>query len=159
MTRGVLKTFALLCAAAFLTLCLALAGCGGDSDSESQPASLSKAQYIKQADVICKKTEKRQRKLLTQFSIKNNGTPEDQKGLEKAISYAALPPMQEEIKELKELSDPAEKAAEAKAYVKALEKGLEAAEREPGTMLLEPGAFTKAEEIGKKFGFATCRGA
>jgi hypothetical protein len=159
MTKGVLKTFALPLMAAFLTLCLAVAGCGGDSDSESQPTTLSKAQYIKRADEICKKTEKRQRKLLTQYSIKNNGTPETPQTTEKVISYAALPPVQEEIDELKKLPAPEEEAAKAKAYIESLEKGLEAAEREPGTLLAEPGAFSKAEEASRAFGFKTCRGA
>jgi hypothetical protein len=141
-----------------LILAFAFIGCGGGDDDE-EPASLTKVQYVKRADDICAQTEKRQRKLLGQFQRENPKAGNSPQALEQMISVAALPPMKEQVQELAELPPPDKEAAKAEAYLNALEKGLKAAEKEPGALLAEPGAFNKAEEASQAFGFKTCRGA
>ena len=137
---------------------MGLAGCGGGSDT-TQSATLTKAEYVKQADQVCAKTEGRQRALLTKFQKENRNIGSGQAATEKMISVAALPPMEEQIQDLSQLPPPDKEAAKAKAYLKELEKGLKIAEKEPGTLLLNPGAFTKSEEAARAFGFKTCAGA
>jgi len=144
--------------ALLLAFAIGLAGCGGGSDT-TEASTLTKAEYVKQADQICAKTEGRQRALLTKFQKENTKLGSGQAATEKMISFAALPPMEEQIQELSQLPPPSKEAAKAKAYVKELEKGLEIAEQEPGTLLITPGAFTKSEEAAQAFGFKTCAGA
>lgn len=138
-------------------LAVGLTGCGG-GDGNDQPDTLTKTEYVKQADQICSKTESRQRKLLTKFQKENKNIGSGTAATEKVISFAALPPMEEQIQELSQLPPPDKEAAKAKAYVKELEKGLAVAEKEPGTLLINPGAFTKSEEAARAFGFKTCAG-
>jgi hypothetical protein len=160
MKPQVKKSLLLLLGAALVALAaFAFAGCGGGGDDEEQPDSLSKAEYIKEADKICAKTEGRQRKLLNQFGRENESLKPGQAATEKMISFAALPPMEEQIAELNELPPPDKEAAKAKAYIDALEFGLKEAEKQPGALLAQPGAFTKAEEASNAFGFKTCGGA
>jgi hypothetical protein len=145
---------------AFFALVIALTafGCGGGSDT-TESDSLTKAAYVKQADQICAKTEDRQRALLTEFQKQNKNATEGQATTEKMISFAALPPMEKQLEELSQLPLPEKEAAKAKAYLTELEKGLKIAEKEPGTLLITPGAFTKSEEAARAFGFKTCAGA
>jgi hypothetical protein len=140
-------------------LVLAFAGCGGGGDDEEQPASLTKAEYVKQADEICAATEKQQRKLLTQFQKENKGAGSGPRVMEEMIKTAALPPLEDQAKELAELPPPDKEAAKAEAYVAASEKALEDVSKDPATLLASPGAYTKAEELALEFGFKTCRGA
>lgn len=143
---------------AFLAaLALGVAGCGSGGSDEAD--TLSKAEYVKQADEICAKTEGRQKKLVTKFQKQNQEAPTGTAATEQLISFAALPPIEQQIQELAKLPPPDKEAAKAKAYLKELEKGLKAAEKEPGTLLITPGAFTKAEEAARVFGFKTCGGA
>lgn len=142
-----------------LALCLVVAGCG-NADDEEEPTSISKVQYVKRADEICAKTETKQQKLVEQFGKeKQNANGASQKVIEETIVFAAIPPMSQQIEELAALPAPEKEAAKAQEYIDALRKGLETVKEEPGTLLAEPGAFTKAEEIAQSFGFQTCRGA
>ncbi|HEX7280187.1 MAG TPA: hypothetical protein VF255_11270 [Solirubrobacterales bacterium] len=134
------------------------AGCGGGDDDE-QPASLTKAEYVKRADEICAATEKEQRKLLRQFQQENQGAGSGPQVMEEMIRTAALPPLEQQAEELAELPPPNKEAAKAEAYVAAVEKASEDVRKEPGTLLATPNAFDKAEDLAREFGFKTCRGA
>src|SRR5438128_2043762 len=103
--------------ALLMALAIGIVGCGsGGEDETAQADTLTKAEYVKQADEICAKTEGRQRKLLTKFQ-KQNPNPEGPSETEKMISYAGLPPIQEQIQELSKLPLPDKEAAKAKAYL------------------------------------------
>jgi hypothetical protein len=155
------KTFGLsrhLWVGLVFTILLALVGCGG-GDDEEQPTSLTKTEYVKQADAICAKAEQRQRKLAQEYSRNNKNAKPGPKATEALILFAGIPPMKVETKELSDLPPPVKEAVKAKAYVDALENGIKVASKEPGTILISPGAFSQAEEVAKDFGFKTCRGA
>jgi hypothetical protein len=79
--------------------------------------------------------------------------------MEEMITSAALPPLERQAEELAELPPPDKEAAKADAYVAAVEKAVKDVSKEPGALLADPGAFTKAEELAPEFGFKTCRGA
>lgn len=148
----------LVLAASALVLSFVFAGCGG-GDDEDQPSSISKAQYVKRADDICAATEKQQRKLLTNFQQENKNAKGGPQLTEEMITSAAIPPLEDQAKELAELPSPSKDAAKAEAYVEAVEKAIKDIKKEPGTLLAQPGAFDKAEEIAPDFGFKVCRGA
>jgi hypothetical protein len=159
MPAQFMRTFGrVVFATTLLALCAVLAGCGGGSDGDEEQSALTKAEYVKQADEICAAAEKRQRKLATKFAGEKKGV-NGPRGTEELISFAAIPPLEQAAKELKGLPPSKQEAAKAKAYLAAFEKGIEVASKEPGTILVEPGAFTKAEAIAKEFGFKSCGGA
>src|SRR5918999_1574964 len=111
MKPQVLKVLFVFAASA-LVVSLAFAGCGG-GDDEEQPDSLTKADYVKQADAICAETEKRQRALLTEFQQENKNAGGGPQAMEEMITSAALPPLERQAKELAELPPPDKDAAKA----------------------------------------------
>jgi hypothetical protein len=147
--------------ASWLALILAIfaIGCGdGDGDGATAAASVSKAEYVKQADDICAKTEGRQQKRVGMFGKKERQqTPNAEAEL---VRFAGVPPLAMEAEELAELPLPTSEAAQAKAFLKAFEVGVEAAEEDPTSLLAaDSNPFAKAEAIAVKFGFKVCRGA
>jgi hypothetical protein len=135
-----------------------VAGCGGGDDTETAADSpISKAQYIKRADAICTKTESRQEALIRKFGEQEKKqTPNSEAEL---VSFAGLPPVQQQAEEISDLPQPSSGAQEATAYVTALEEGLKAARKNPAALLEGENPFAKAEEVASKFGFKVCRGA
>jgi hypothetical protein len=148
----------LLLLAAAALCCLALGGCGGGGNGdESKP--LSKAQYLRKADAICSRTEKRQQKLVSEFG-QQNGDPNSPSGTEELISVAAVPPLRLQAEELSQLPLPTHEAAKAKSYLSAFERGISTTANDPQALVSEePGPFAKAEELAEGFGFKVCAGA
>lgn len=134
---------------------LVIVGCGGTaSNSSDTSATISRADYVKQADAICGRTEKKQLKLLRIFATQKS----TQKARVELVEHAGIPPLQEQAKKLSELPEPSEGAAEAKAYVVAFSDGVNKAEEDPGSLLEAPSPFGEAEALAAKFGFKVCSG-
>jgi hypothetical protein len=141
---------------AALIAAFALVGCGDGDDTTA--AELTKAQYIKQADAICSKTEKRQQQLVGEFSKKEK---KQTAGSEEAlVRFAGIPPLATQAEELGELPVPKTGAKEAEAFLKAFEAGVEGSEKDPKSLLTaSANPFAEAEKIAQNFGFKVCRGA
>ena len=146
-------------------LALAASGCGGDGNDESTEAALTKVVFVKRADSICDKTEKRQ--LLLVDKVQTEEAAEGQEGppshaAEVAlVSSAGLPPLRTELKELSELPPPQSDAKQLHAYLAALGAGIKAVERNPEALLTRKPTdpFAKAASIANEFGFKVCSGA
>lgn len=146
-------------------LCLlVLSSCGGGSDSTSTLGELPKAAFIKRADEICSKTEKRQLFLVDKFQQKRRAEGETQPPSSKAeaeiVTAAGLPPINREIEELSELPLPQTDAKQLAKYLEALKAAVKAAEQNPRMLLgRESDPFAKATSLAKGFGFEVCSGA
>jgi len=144
-------------------MALVLTACGGDSDSSTTVASISKAEYVKQADQICAKTEKRQLALLNtlQEEQAKDGKANGGKGSEVEMVIAAgLPPVRKQLEELTALPSPEGGASQINSYLKALEDGVTAVEDNPSSLLgLDTNPFAAAEAQAIKAGFKVCAGA
>jgi hypothetical protein len=156
----------LLLLAAVLIALLSAAGCGsGSSDSSAsgdsgstESASLTKAEFIKQADAICKKTEAERVSGIKAFYKKVGANPEKAlvgKQGEEMVFVAIVPPLEKQAEELRALGVPNEKAVEAimvefdealAAFKKLSENGKEEAE--------DP--FSAVNQKSRKYGFKTC---
>jgi hypothetical protein len=143
-----------------LALGLGVAACG-DGGDETETVALPKAQYIAKADAICDKTEKRQEAALKAYEKQNKGTSfEDPKVQEALIREAAVPPLNQQVEELRALGVPEVEAGKAEEVVDGIEEATREAEDNPIVMLESTETpFSPVEKKARAFGFKTCGSA
>jgi hypothetical protein len=133
-------------------------GCGGSDGSQTEAATVTKAQFIRRADATCAKAEKRQLALVQKFGERETQQSEDAE-LE-LVRFAGVPPLAVEAEELAVLPLPSADARQAEAFLEAFEQGVEQAEQNPGALLNSTqNPFEKSEELAARFGFKVCAGA
>ena len=157
----------LVCAGALMLVwALALVGCGGGDSSKEAAETvprLSKPQLVKKMGEICQEHTDRQVVEIEKFD-KKHGIPygfhhEDATDaqLEKELVEVMLPIVHDTIHDLDELHPPHEQEVDFKAFLRALEHGVEASETDPSwvaTGASEP--FSKARALSWKLGTALC---
>ncbi|HEU5104604.1 MAG TPA: hypothetical protein VFU11_02060 [Solirubrobacterales bacterium] len=143
---------------AALIIALAAAGCGGSSDDET--SSLTKAQFIKQGDAVCKEVEEKRGKAIGDFYDKEEARSAQElgaKGQEKLVLEVALPPVKGLEGELEALGAPEGDESEIEAMFKALDQAIAEVEKNPNSVLASAESpFDKPGELATKYGFETC---
>jgi hypothetical protein len=149
------------------------AGCGGGNDQgtgsaastgatsspTSSKATLTKAEFIKQADAICEKTDKVQEAGLKAYLQKKPEAQSTKAGQSKMVLAVGLPPIQTEAEELAELGAPSGDEAKVAAIVDGIEKAVEKGEAEPGSLLTGSSPFTEVDKLAGEYGFKACNNA
>jgi hypothetical protein len=129
-------------------------GCGG-SDS-----TLSKADFIAQADAICEKTDKTQAKEFQAYEQKNAKTlstlsPEEAE--EKLIATVGLPSVLKEAEELEALGVPKGEEKEVEAILTGIEAAVKKAEKEPESVEGDAKSpFDEVDKMAGEYGFKAC---
>lgn len=131
-----------------------LAGCGSSSDS----SSLSKAEFIKQGDEICKSSSKQIETEAEEFAEENNVDTSNptKKQQEEVIEEIVAPGLRNEADELEALGTPKEDGDKAEAVLAALDSGVSEIEDEAGVVLGSSNPLEKASKLADEFGFKTC---
>lgn len=143
---------------AIFAAALLVAGCGGDDDSGSSASSISKEEFIAKADAICKKgTGRMQTALLAALKDQRNITKVSTVEQEKIVTTVMVPSVSREVKELRALGIPDGDEERVDAMIKALEEGVETAERNPEVVTNSSDAiFGIASRIGGEYGLEAC---
>ena len=149
MLRRVLAS----CMAAAAVLAFA-AGCGGSDDDDT----LTKAEFSKQGDAICKRANSDQQKALTAAYAKlSKEGAKGKKVEEDLISNTALPPIAEMTEELGDLGAPEGEEEKAGEMVKAFEDEVQKIEDDPrGALKGTVGSFDEANKLAEGFGMEAC---
>jgi hypothetical protein len=138
------------------------AGCGSSDDSttDTDVVVLTKTEFIKQGDAICKKGSESLSQEAEDFADENNidtekPTKEQQ---EEVIETVVAPALLGQAEELNELGAPEGEEDKAAAVFEALEAGAEEMEGDPASLLESKGAgpLDKANELASEFGFKEC---
>jgi hypothetical protein len=138
-------------------LTLAAVGCGGDDD---QPA-LTKAQFIKQADRICKEADEARYEAIERITKRISSPKGLQREEEKEILTEGLEPTQKQAEEIRELGAPEGDEQTIEAYLNRLEESVK--EAEEGTLAdldnRKNNPFTEVDAMATEYGFKACREA
>jgi hypothetical protein len=159
-----LKNRILMIAALSLVAVLVAAGCGSDSDDSSASggtdASLTKAQFIKEADAICNKGNKRKLALFRSYGKKNElgeQKPLQGQSMEDLISNVLLPEVQKQAEALGEMTTPPGEEAKVDAVVEAVEDSIKKAEPDPESVLTRgTSPFLASNKVAQEYGFEVC---
>lgn len=165
MPKPALLILALVCA-------LLVAGCGGsDSDTSSGTGSttvaavtgpLTKAEFIKRADEICKKADKSvdfrapmYREIHEKELSKLGPIPAE----EKMIRVFIFPSIRKQVREIEALEPPVEDEKKIQRILTAIEVGMKKAEKEPYIVSQEVRGkypFVEVEGLARAYGFEEC---
>jgi hypothetical protein len=134
---------------------LVVTGCGGDSESQTTE-SLTKAQYVKQADAICKRQNEKKDAALNKAyeELQKEKTGAGRAGEEKIIEIA-LPPIAEMTEEVAELGVPTEQSEEAEKFVGEMEAAISEVQDDP-SLALDEEPFEGAKARAARLGFKQC---
>ncbi len=147
--------------AGVMAIAIVAAGCGSSSDDTTDVVVLTKTEFIKQGDAICKKGSESLSQEAEDFADENNiDTEKPTKAQqEEVIETVVGPALQTQADELSELGAPDGEEDKTTAIVDALEAGAEELEDNPGSLLEESngkGPLDKANELATEFGFKEC---
>lgn len=135
---------------AAVAFALVVSGCGGGGSN-----SLTKAEFAKKADEICRRGESERAEVLKAAGQKFSGkkvTAADQEQL----VLEALPSYEKSAQKIQELGAPEGGEKEAEALVEAMEEAAENVKADPGTATTGSIPFKKANEVAEEIGAKGC---
>lgn len=145
--------------AGVMAIAMVAAGCGSSSDDSTETVVLTKTEFIKQGDAICKQGSSQISDEADEFAEENdidtsNPSKEDQ---EEVIVSVVAPALQTQADEISELGAPEGEEEKVTAMIEALEAGAEKLEDEPGALLeSKADPLAEANKLANEFGFKEC---
>jgi len=143
---------------ALLAMALTIGGCGGRSDQSSADVTISKTAFVKKADAVCAKGNKRMEVVFARFlkAHKDIRRPDDAV-FEKLVGTALVPNIKREIRELRALGAPADDEDRVDDMITALEEGVETAEGNPQAAVKNSEAvYGISSRLAKEYGLEVC---
>lgn len=144
------------------TTALVLAGCGGGGDksegSEVNASSISKAQFVKEANAICKKGSDKMHSDYMAFSNEKNDNPTpSQAEYKEFVNTVVAPNVTREIDEIRAIGAPKGDEERVEAIIAALEEGLEKTREKPELALsANREIFAQAIKLATAYGLTVC---
>jgi predicted Zn-dependent peptidase len=134
------------------TICatLALSGCGDSEPKKVETPALTKAEFIKQADAICKATNDKMDQLGADIN-ENTSMDEIQTFLEKK----AIPEMTAMVAKIRDLEPPKADEKQVDTMLDAVEAEIAKVTKNP-MALMGDGAFDAANKLAADYGLKTC---
>ena len=134
---------------------LALAACGSSSDSTT--TALTKAEFLKQGNAICRKGNEEIGKAAEKKFPRSGGKP-NQKELEQFASQTIVPNIQSQVQQISELPAPEGDEEQVEAIVEEAEASAEKAAEDPSVMIKDNGEdpFAKTNELAGEYGLTAC---
>lgn len=133
-----------------------VAGCGGGDDSDTT-ATLTKAEFIKQGDRICKEAEKQSETEAEEFA-EENGFTFDKAGkeqIEEAVSEVFVPNLEQQAEDLDVLGAPEGDEKQVEEIIVSLEDAAGEIEDDPG-LVFEGRVLKEASKLAEDYGFKVC---
>jgi hypothetical protein len=125
----------------------------GDSVAES---SISKKQYVKQAEAVCKENDEQLQADFATF-VRENENAKDKSVYGVLVEEVIAPNLQAELEDLQELEVPEGSASRIEAILGAREESIEIAEEDPEAVIQNPEkVFGKASKLAGEYGLAGC---
>jgi hypothetical protein len=152
---------ALLAAIAVLVALAALvAGCGGGDDTTDETVTLTKTEFIKQGDAICKEGNKEIQEGFEEYAEENdlpqNKEPSTEQGIE-ITETVILPGVQQQAEEIRELGAPEGDEDQVDELLTSLEDAVAEGEEDPELLFKgETDPFGEVNELAVDYGFKVC---
>lgn len=145
-----------------LAVMMTAVGCGSSSNHGRQSAinddpSITKDDFIKKADAICRRTDSVQRKRLAAYEKAHPTVVVAGATGEKIVKMLLLPPIATEIQQIAALGFPRDTNQQLKPILAGWKAALRASERDPGLIMgFGEGPFGRPDKLAATFGFSDC---
>ena len=149
------RLIALLCVA--LAIVVAVAGCGGGGDTTA--ASISKAEFINEADAICKEGAKRAQSEFAAFAEESKiseGNELTTAQWEEVGTKVLVPALKQQVEEVRQLGSPAGDEAQIEAFLDGVDGAIEKLEENPKIAKSPSKLLTDAHQAIAGYGFKVC---
>jgi hypothetical protein len=142
-----------------LAIALVAAGCGGGDDETT--ATLTKAQFIKQADGICSAAEDELDSKFEKFGKEHKLSdkhPPNHEESEEAANTILIPSIEGQVTDIRALGAPSGESDQVDELLTAVEAALEKAKEEPAEFIEEEGEgdFAEANKMAREYGLKVC---
>jgi hypothetical protein len=143
--------------AALVALAALLAGCGGGDETTDETVTLTKTEFIKQGDAICKDGNDQSEKEAEEFAEDNDFTLEkaSKEQLEEAVAEVLVPNLNQQAEELGELGAPEGDEEQVEEIIVSLEDAAGEIEDDPG-LVFDDEVLEKPSELADDYGFKVC---
>ena len=144
-------------AVAAAALVMLVAGCGGGDETTDETVTLTKAEFIKQGDAICKEGNDQSEKEAEEFAEENDFTLEkaSDEQLEEAVSEVLVPNLNQQAEEIEALGAPEGDEEQVEEIIVSLEGAAEEIEDEPG-IVFDGEVLKEPSELAEDYGFKVC---
>jgi hypothetical protein len=144
-----------------MVVALVAAGCGSSNNDNSTTTALTKAEFLKKGNAICKKGNQQINQVANQTFTKKkypNGPPP--KSVQtKFATDTVIPTVQSQIDQIKALGAPKGDEAQVTAIVTSAQGALDQAKKDPSVLLSNgPGPFEQTNKLSKSYGLTVCGG-
>lgn len=152
MNKAFLPAIAVLVALAAL-----VAGCGGSDDTTDETVTLTKAEFIKQGDAICKEANEENETEAEEFAEENDFKLEKaSKGqLEEAVAEVLVPSLNKQVEELDALGAPEGDEEQVEEIIVSLED-VAAEVEDDSSLVFEEKTLEKPSQLANAYGFEVC---
>jgi hypothetical protein len=147
--------------AALVALAAFVAGCGGGDETtdgtSDETVTLTKTEFVKQGDAICKKGNDQSEKEAEEFAEDNDFTLEkaSKDQLEEAVAEVLVPNLNQQAEELDELGAPKGDEDQVEEIIVSLEGAADEIEDDPSTVF-EGEVLKEPTKLAKAYGFKVC---
>lgn len=150
----------LAAAAALVALAVLVAGCGGGDSTTDATVTLTKAEFIKQGDAICKQGNAEIEAGFEDFSedndIPQNQEPSKTQGVE-IVETVIVPNIKQQGEEIRALGAPEGEEGQVEDLLDSLDAAVSEAEEDPESLFDEKSdPFAEANRQATDYGFEVC---
>lgn len=147
----------LIAAVAAVALAALVAGCGGGDETTDETVTLTKAEFIKQGDAICKESGDQSEKEAEEFAEENGFTLEkaSTEQLEEAVAEVLVSTLRQQADEISALGAPEGDEEQVEEIITSLEGATDEIEDEP-KLVFEEKVFDEPNELAQDYGFKVC---
>lgn len=147
----------LTAAVAAAVLAALVAGCGGGDETTDETVTLTKTEFIKQGDAICKESGDQSEKEAEEFAEENGFTLEkaSEEQLEEAVAAVLVPTLRQQADEIEALGAPDGDEKQVEAILDSLEGATDEIEGDPSVVFKEE-VFDEPNELAEDYGFKVC---
>lgn len=133
-------------------LALVLAGCGGDEET----TALTKQQFLKQGNAICKAQADERENQVEEFAAKLDPTAKVGNEVQEKLMLQVLPTYEKATEELKALGAPEGDEKKLEAITQAMDEAAAGAREDPVAAARTKKPFIKANELSVEYGLDRC---